>query len=485
MRSSVIEDYDYDCINTGRLLYRDGSLPRNKLYYESSIALNIPISFLEDDLTNEVLRTTYEKVKAEMYRTNILIIKNVSESFLRNIGSLLDFKYIHTLIFHTGNLNFIPANIFTCIPSLKPEIIYFVKDPSLQVYGDRNNFDNFGNTIPDRVKKIIVSDCSNDIDLLSRMFRQCEIGKFETLSLSTDFYTSLNSPDQASNMYILLKSFKNVKIFLKVILSNNDIELPIRVLLSDSLNINEPIPWKMSYAIILLYKDPLHYNPHEIVQIENTEKYPYIETLVISRSVDCTSLLTPINTETLHNKLTLMTNLTSLHIDYDLILSFKDFCGSLSGSLRTIKIRECFNLKVGDLRYLSQKCQRIECLYLQDIKSSRINLKEILKTFKNVQYVFLQYKRFFPKQNVIRDIKEGDKLKFPPIKFVMITCEKFNSRQLEEIERLEKNTPRKIGQFIFLPDINVPGSSLIYSSFIFQQNSSEFSNINNILHCIW
>uniref|UniRef100_A0A0N5A772 F-box domain-containing protein n=1 Tax=Parastrongyloides trichosuri TaxID=131310 RepID=A0A0N5A772_PARTI len=477
MKSTVMTEYDQDKSNVPHLLYNYHFVPRRTTHFENSFTLNIPQSFRIEGLNSRELKTTYEKLRAAMYCIDTLIIRNVSESFLTCVGNLLNFENIKTLVFHSGKLSFIPVNIFKSINSLKPEQVVFYKENRLYFHGRENNFNYFGSTMPDSVKTIWFHKCSDEVDSLYQMFRECEIGRFGNLKLSSDFHAKMILPEEEFKMRGILKCFKHVTMCL-MRETGVDIQPTVRYLLKDAFN-DQPT-WTMDCYMILWCINSRHNQPSELFGFREIDKYASIRYLTLCKDPMNRIYVEPLDTRALSSEMTVMSNLTTLTVDITLISSFEKFCESLCSSLKNIKLNGCSKLDPKHLKFMSKYCKNLEVISLNDVKSSLITYKTIIEDFKKVQFLDICYHKSYVSSEVISAIENDGKVEFPSIKFLMIKCKRFTNPELSRLRSLLHRTPRKPGQFLIHYLTNALERKRKYNEIVMQKHTAYYSHYNTI-----
>uniref|UniRef100_A0A0N4ZRB2 Uncharacterized protein n=1 Tax=Parastrongyloides trichosuri TaxID=131310 RepID=A0A0N4ZRB2_PARTI len=157
----------------------------------------------------------------------------------------------------------------------------------------------------------------------------------------------------------------------------------------------------------------------------------------------------------LRNHLKEMINLTTLILDFNMINTlerFNQLCNSLNKDLKNLKMYNCLEMTIDYLLLLSNQCKQIEILSLNNIISETIQLRKVISTFGCLNGLYIDFGNFYNTMDILYALKHDGKdsysLKWPEMNYLSIICNSLTPHEKILLDKIEKATPRKPGQFL-------------------------------------
>uniref|UniRef100_A0A0N4ZUN6 F-box domain-containing protein n=1 Tax=Parastrongyloides trichosuri TaxID=131310 RepID=A0A0N4ZUN6_PARTI len=424
-----------------------------------------------------VFKQSLVRLKTVAFKLRTLELRCVPDMYLETLGSLNCFKNIDTVVFTSSQFRCTPFNVFMKCPELRPKTLIFqgFSIGSLRKHDDDNKeIIPDSKVLPDSINNIKLYNSQVSIPFLYSITKDYKGGYFEKLIVDNSFIVALCSVEMRPKALEFIKLFKNVEVYYKDNFME-DIKGSINALLSEGYFFLPSVNISFNFILTCTYEDR---HLMDDFDIPNIEKYLNIKSLKITRDLrgkHCEY----IDLLSLCEELYLMENLTTLEIDFDLILSFHEFCISLRNNLKNVKINKCSGLKLYDIKKLSETHENIENLKLVGVYYyESITYKSILTLFRNLKGLSIQYDFMaFPK-GLIYELKKKNEnnltflLEWPKLNILNILFYDFKSKEKRILNEMERNTARKPGHFLIR---SMPGGLLSrLTQIIIQKHTSYY-----------
>ncbi|CEF66134.1 Hypothetical protein SRAE_2000080400 [Strongyloides ratti] len=404
-----------------------------------------------------------EMIEFHRFKIKKLEVENIHDGCLNFFKKLDCFENVEMVTFHPVNASTLVLKFFECCSNLKPSIVRFawLYLSRIIFHPTYGNVD-FDKLFPKSVKTIQI-DCNlYAIQWLFKLSDHIPNMYFDTLILGDGFYNGLNILSGIREKSLkLMRCFQNVEIKF-----NEELEYDVTSSLLGNLSLFEiDGGTKLSYDVMItLHKFRyVRFNPlHDELMPEDIDiRLAAYNILNIHHfRVQCDSSWTKPSKFYINpfpKLFEMMRNLTTLELSMRIFRStdeFKVLVKKLSINIKNVKLSQCEKLKSACIESLADACKQITYLSLEHVKSNAISIKKTISVFKNLKgfsIFFLYHNKNIDSFNDLIKINDTNgvaTLNWPELDFLQVV---FNSPRVKVkklIEQIEKNTPRKCGEFI-------------------------------------
>uniref|UniRef100_A0A0N5B8N8 F-box domain-containing protein n=1 Tax=Strongyloides papillosus TaxID=174720 RepID=A0A0N5B8N8_STREA len=473
-KRSYVKSYRHEMKRNYKVdFHRDGPL---FILFGEMLAINISRYCRSN---TRKLEMSINEIIKNRHKIKILKIKNLPSEYFKFFKGLDWFENIKTVYFDMLESNYNPLGIFSEMKSLKPETLIFGK--ASKFWFTYKNFDgiiycNEDFTFPKSIKNVHLVSETENINWIENALRIFNHYELDSLVLGENF-TRFLTADSMNRVASIARYFKKIQfsIICSVDVSLNEYFKQTfgSLALLESCNMISDIHFDVQKCDVDVWarSDPpteeenntLICNLYENVSLY--ERYLHMKNVKIVFSDFCYDYYAMEDTEIMSilQGLSKMRNLRTFEIDCMLMpesFNFSNLFDVFNGNLKNIKLCSCStHLKANDLKTLSKYCPNIENICLEDVEECEITIKLITSLFKNLKGLKLDYLHYFSCVNVINDlikkdkINENHRLDWPNLNFLSVYFDIPTEVEKGILDAMDKNTPRKPGQFLLKRDV--------------------------------
>uniref|UniRef100_A0A0N5C2Y9 F-box domain-containing protein n=1 Tax=Strongyloides papillosus TaxID=174720 RepID=A0A0N5C2Y9_STREA len=480
-KKSHVEFYKYD-MREKRIL----NFPRDEpLLIIFGEILVISISRYCRSMTKK-LEMIRSKILMNKYKIKALKIRNLPAGYFDFFKELDCFESVNTVYFDVLKSDHIPLRIFNEWKNLKPDTLIFGN-----VY--RSNFDyrdseralhwNENYTFPESIKHVHLICGGENVDWMANALRNFNHYELESLTLvSGKNSAEILTADYMKSIVSIARYFKEVIFSLCYdgFLPSNEY---FRQTLScfagvESCDIIIDFNFNVAKCDVDVWvgndpsnreeNDALNFNLYENVSLD--DRYLHIKSVEIHDNIWGGDFLDEDEIMNIQDGLSKMKNLLTLEVNFFIMPrnfnSSSLFC-ALNGNLKNIRLRfldECFD--ENDLKTLAKYSPNIENIFLEEVEEHGITIKMVTSLFKNLKGLRINFDFRYPTKNVVIDLIKEDVingnhlLDWPKLNFLCVHFRQPDVIERELLDAVDRNTPRKPGQFLVNRDIMDDGVSM-------------------------
>uniref|UniRef100_A0A0N5BHU3 F-box domain-containing protein n=1 Tax=Strongyloides papillosus TaxID=174720 RepID=A0A0N5BHU3_STREA len=182
-----------------------------------------------------------------------------------------------------------------------------------------------------------------------------------------------------------------------------------------------------------------------------------------------------------------MKKLEKLDIDLHLFGTFTDFkyfCNGTGGDLKYLRVGRCSTIMSYYFSEISSSFKKLEYLFLNDVGPyTNVSFREILEYFPYLKGLKVVFNEFYNPRHVVYNLEKkvnGKKIgvfEWPKIDYLYIVFNCSITEYYDDILKIERNTPRKMGQFLIKRG-NHRGK--IYCHIVFQRCANLFDRFEQL-----
>uniref|UniRef100_A0A0N5CEX1 F-box domain-containing protein n=1 Tax=Strongyloides papillosus TaxID=174720 RepID=A0A0N5CEX1_STREA len=388
--------------------------------------------------------------------------------------------------------------IFDYWKNLNPKTIKFTRLHPARYYYRENYLDDglLLKLFPCSVKNIELDCACNKINWLFNLIIFFPKRRFDTLEFGDKFLSGVGGVWNFGNKLIkLIERFKQVKITLKDELSHGIAGYFFRKMIFLWQINDTEIEFDVKLSLKKLADDQNRLSIPEREQTPEGFAAEIFKSLFLKMkclSVTCERSWTKpsIRFRGLFTKLVgEMANLKTLEMSMKIFSGLKEFysfINVLSIGIKNLKFVNCGRLNNYSMKLLSTNCPNIENLSIESVNWRNISIRKITSLFKNLKslsILFLHDEKNISlfKKLVGASDENGFKVTaWPELDFLQIIFASPTAREKSEVEKIERNTPRKSGVFLVNHYPDTYGSNNNVLEVIFQKKAGYYSEFMDI-----
>uniref|UniRef100_A0A0N5CDD3 F-box domain-containing protein n=1 Tax=Strongyloides papillosus TaxID=174720 RepID=A0A0N5CDD3_STREA len=499
-KKSYVESYKHRMED-----HYDLKFPKSKpLYILFDEVLVINISRYRRRRTRK-LEMVRNEIMMNKYKIKALKIRNLPAEYFNFFKELDCFENVNTVYFDVLDPEHVPLGIFSEWKGLKPDTLIF-GESKIYHFGhedlDRALHSSESYTFPESIKHVHLICEGENIDWMVNALRNFNHYELESLVLGSKFTKHLTT-DTMKSLVPVVRYFKEVQFSV-----NCRRPLPLNKYFSQTLDDFNAVRdfdtvvsihfnvtkcdaevWASDDPPMAENNNTLSYNLYENVSLK--ERYRHMKSVRIKAPTHPFLDLGLPQMRVITKKLSEMKNLLTFEMQYEAMACCyfrvsKLFC-ALNRNLKNVRFYYCdVYLTEYDLVTLSKYCPNIENICLEDIDRRGITIKLITSLFKNLKGLELEFICHRSIKDVINDLIKRDEingnhlLNWPNLNFLSVYFSPPKAIQKELLDAMDKNTPRKSGQFLIRRNIRFYSRNVW--QIIIQKNMSCASTFNNIFH---